>query len=196
VVPGIPGRRSSMEGTSVDNRTDSTSRSEEGICPFATPKLLPLGVNHQEGGIVPRVAVWHIMQGSLDGTYEWFLNPESQVSSHFGIGEDGELWQFVRVIDMAWHCAEGNPYAIGVENEGWSGNPLTDAQIKMGAKLFDWLHDTIPAIAYWRNLRPFTGRGLSWHGLGGQDWGNHPECPGAPVVAQLDTILRIGEDHP
>lgn len=195
MVPGIPSRRTNLEGTPVDNQND-TAQSSTGICPFASPHLLPEGVNHQDGGITPRIAVWHIMQGTMDGTWEWFQNPEAQVSSHFSISREGEIWQFVRITDTAWHVADGNPYCIGVENEGWSGNPLTDPQLHAGAKLFEWLHDEIPAIAAWRNLRPFTGRGLSWHGLGGQDWGNHPDCPGAPIVAQLGMILRLGEDQP
>lgn len=187
----------------------------QGICPFAVSKLLPdsgglndqgeidpnVPVNHWKGGITPRIAVWHIMQGNILGTYEEFMNPHSQVSSHFGISDgknapDGEIWQYVRVTDTAWHNADGNPYCVGVENAGWSGNPLTDAQLHSGGRLFEWLHDEFPAIAMWRNTRPYTGRGLSWHGLGGQDWGNHPDCPGVPVVAQLGHILRLGEDQP
>lgn len=193
-----------------------TASQDIGICPFAVSKLLPdtgglndsgeptegVPVNHWKGGITPRLYVVHIMQGYMQGTYETFLNPYNQVSSHFAIGNgtegvaDGEIWQFVRVTDTAWHNANGNPYSIGVESAGFSGNPLTDAQVESHARLFEWAHDLYPAIAYWRNLRPFTGRGLSWHGLGGQDWGNHPDCPGAPIVTQLPLILRLGEDQP
>lgn len=188
----------------------------QGLCPFAVNKLLPdtgglndsgvptagVPVNHWHGGIAPRLYVVHVMQGNLPGTYESFLNPGFQASSHFGISDgskgipDGEIWQFVRVTDTAWHIADGNPYAIGVETAGWSGNPMTDKQAQSHARLFEWCHDQYPDIAMWRNLRPYTGRGLSWHGLGGQDWGNHPECPGAPMVAQLPLILKLGEDQP
>lgn len=195
---------------------DETAEGTQGLCPFAVNKLLPdhgglndLGevdpavpVNHWKGLIVPRLYVVHVMQGYMQGTYETFLNPYNQVSSHFGIGNgtedvpDGEIWQFVRVTDTAWHNADGNTYSIGAETAGWSGNPMTDKQAEAHARLFEWCHDLFPAIAYWRNLRPYTGRGLSWHGLGGQDWGNHPDCPGAPMVDQLPLILRLGEDQP
>lgn len=170
------------------------------LCPFAEQLLLPDGVNHEDGGIRPRLYIVHIMQGTLEGTDAEFRNPENQVSAHFGIGDgrdeypDGHLIQWVDTDNMAWHAAGANPYAIGVEHAGWSGNPLTDAQIRTTARLFDWCSDQHPEIAHWLNSRPYTGRGLSWHGLGGQDWGNHPNCPGVPIVHQLPLILRLSDD--
>src|ERR1700689_2451714 len=113
-----------------------------GLCPFAGNKLLtddykgtgePL--NHGVGAHALRLSIVPIMQGTLTGTYEWFLNPASQVSAHFGISDgsdgtpDGQIWQFVDTDSMAWGGDASNTYAIHVEHAGWSGNPLTDAQL-------------------------------------------------------------------
>lgn len=37
----------------------------------------------------------HIMAGTLSGTDSWFANPASQVSSHFSVGKNGEIHQYV-----------------------------------------------------------------------------------------------------
>lgn len=148
-----------------------------------------LAVNFTAGGNFPRLMVEHIMQGTLEGTDSWFHNPDSRVSAHFGVGRDGRIIQWVDTGDQAWHAAAANSYSVGVEHEGFSGEPLTDAQLDADAELLSWLHEKHPDIAVWTNSRPFTGRGLSWHGLGGTAWGNHPNCPGAPVVHQLAEIV-------
>jgi AmpD protein len=52
-----------------------------------------------------------------------------QVSSHFYIRRNGELWQFVSVDDRAWHAGkssflgrhECNDYSVGIELEGIEG---------------------------------------------------------------------------
>jgi N-acetyl-anhydromuramyl-L-alanine amidase AmpD len=35
----------------------------------------------------------HIMAGTLAGTDSWFNNPTSKVSSHFGVGKNGEIYK-------------------------------------------------------------------------------------------------------
>jgi len=161
------------------------------VYPGAEQRLLT--VNFKVGGNSPRLMIEHIMQGSLDGTDAWFRNPASQVSAHFGVGKDGRIIQWVDTADQAWHAAGANSYSVGVEHEGFSGSPLTDAQLDADAELLSWLHEQHPDVALWQNTRPFTGRGLSWHGLGGVEWGNHPNCPGAPIVHQLSEIVRVAE---
>lgn len=95
--------------------------------------------NFKEGrGIFtkPEIIVIHIMAGSLAGTDSWFANSISQVSSHYGVGFNGEIHQYVKEEDTAWTQGlkvppinkplfklykEGfnpNQYCIGIENEG------------------------------------------------------------------------------
>ncbi len=62
--------------------------------------------------------------------------PEGRVSSHFYIRRDGQLIQFVSVLQRAWHAgasawqgrARCNDFAIGIELEGSDNVPFTDAQ--------------------------------------------------------------------
>lgn len=153
----------------------------------------PINVNYSIGGNRPRLAIAHIMQGTLLGTDRWFRNPVSTVSAHFGVGEDGTVLQWVNTEDIAWHAVAANDHSIGIEHEGWSGEPLTSLQLEATAEIFGWAIKEYPAISDWLNTRPDTGSGLSWHGLGGIAWGNHPNCPGLPVVHQLPEILKVSD---
>ena len=60
----------------------------------------------------PEVHVIHIMQGTLAGTDSHFNNPKVQASTHYGIGKNGEIHQYVRTEDAAW----GNGF---VTNPNW-----------------------------------------------------------------------------
>lgn len=84
-------------------------------------------------GYTPIAIVLHTMAGSLRGTDYWFANPNSQVSSHYGIGNNGEIHQYVQENNSAW--ANGrvknprwklikpginpNLYTISIEHEGY-----------------------------------------------------------------------------
>lgn len=62
----------------------------------------------------------------------WLCTPESQVSAHYLVHEDGRVVQMVRECDRAWHAGEGswkgrrdvNSFSVGIEvvNAG----PLAD----------------------------------------------------------------------
>lgn len=95
-------------------------------------------------GYTPKMVVVHIMDGSLLGTDEWFSNPASQVSSHYGVGLDGEIHQYVLEENSAW--TEGNVrkptaklliknvnpnyYCLSIENEGHDLSFAPNTQMK------------------------------------------------------------------
>jgi N-acetylmuramoyl-L-alanine amidase len=60
--------------------------------------------NYQEGrsGQYPIAIVVHTMGGSLASCDSWFNNPASQVSSHYGVGLQGQAHQYVQLTDTAW----------------------------------------------------------------------------------------------
>lgn len=84
------------------------------------------------GAQKPELIVLHIMAGTLIGTDDWFSQPVSQVSAHYGIGHAGEIHQYVQEKDTAWHAGSvsspsfklykqgvnPNSYTIGIEHEG------------------------------------------------------------------------------
>jgi N-acetylmuramoyl-L-alanine amidase len=58
-----------------------------------------------------------------DAAEAWLCAPESQVSSHYLVHEDGSIVQMVRESDRAWHAGKGswkgrsdvNSFSIGIE---------------------------------------------------------------------------------
>ena len=94
----------------------------------------------------------HIMQGTLIGTDSWFRNPASQASSHFGVGKNGEIHQYVSLDNPAW--ANGavnepdwplltginpNYYTVSIEHEGYTGDVMTEEQYQATLSLHRWL---------------------------------------------------------
>lgn len=100
-------------------------------------------------GYRPEGIVIHIMDGTLIGTDSWFANPSSQVSAHYGIGRIGEVHQYVKEEDTAWHAGRvdapvwklirpninPNLYTIGIEHEGRPNDVWTEAMKQASAIL-------------------------------------------------------------
>lgn len=145
--------------------------------------------NLTPGGMVKPIQglVMHVMQGTMVSTDSWFHQSVSQVSAHFGNPKTGPLWQWVDTADEAWAEAAGNPHWISVEHEGDTGESLTASQIVNDAELFAWLHIIYPIPLQLAN-NP-NENGLGYHAMGGVPWGNHPSCPGAPIIAQRAEIV-------
>lgn len=98
--------------------------------------------------------VVHIMEGTLEGTDSWFRSPSSQVSAHYGIGQRGDVHQYVQQEDTAWHAGRvNNPswslikrsgenlyvnpnlYTVGIEHEGSTDSDWSDAMYATSAAL-------------------------------------------------------------
>lgn len=139
------------------------------------------GQEHVRGLVV------HIMAGTLVGTDAWFRDPSSNVSSHFGTGRSGELYQWVDTGDRAWAQAAGNDDWLSIENEGQGGDRLTDAQMDRCAQVLAWAR-SMYGVPLQVAHSP-SGRGLGYHAMGGDAWGGHPSCPGPRIVDQLDDIV-------
>lgn len=60
--------------------------------------------NHYNGraGLPVLAIVIHTMAGSLSSCDSWFNNPTAQVSSHYGIGLQGQQHQYVYLTDGSW----------------------------------------------------------------------------------------------
>jgi len=100
-------------------------------------------------GFRPEAIVIHIMEGTLAGTDEWFNDPVSKVSAHYGIGRGGQVHQYVHEGDTAYHAgrvfgstwplrkAGVNPnlYTVGIEHEGGEDSEWPDALYEASAEL-------------------------------------------------------------
>ncbi len=105
------------------------------------------------GGLKPVAIVIHLMDGTLTGTDGWFLlpRPEAPTSAHYGIGKGGEVHQYVKDEDRAYHAGRianpswkglelhpginPNSWTIGIEHEGRPADIWTDAMYAASAGL-------------------------------------------------------------
>ena len=95
------------------------------------------------GGNSPIGICLHIMEGTMAGSHNWFNNPQSRASYHYGVSRNGEIWQFVKEENAAWSQGRVNQptakmvldrpginpnrYLISIGHEGfstdiWTGN--------------------------------------------------------------------------
>lgn len=133
----------------------------------------------------------HIQQGTEAGSQAWESDPASQVSSHFLAPKSGRAQQLVDVADAAWCQAEGNPYYLSIECEGYSGQTLTPDQVLACARITAKAHQL---YGFSMKLAGYPGdQGIAYHALGGDSWGGHPDCPGPPIIAQRAHILAVAQ---
>lgn len=92
----------------------------------------------RNGGLRPEYIVIHLIDGG--GLPDaWFANPAAKVSAHYGISQAGEIHQYVKEADTAWHAGitsaqaeqfpptwklyrlgmDVNSVTVGIEHEGW-----------------------------------------------------------------------------
>jgi beta-lactamase class A len=100
----------------------------------------------------------HTSQATDEECIALFLKPESRVSSHFLVGRDGRLYQFVSLEHRAWHAGPSllhgrpalNRTSVGVEITG-DGNkyPFTPAQIATVTRLVGVLTAMFDIPAPW-----------------------------------------------
>lgn len=115
----------------------------------------------ERGSWKPDVIVVHISAGSLTSMTSWFSTPNSQASSHYGIGKDGSILQYVEEDKKAWtqgnvknptaeiiiERKDVNPnlYCLSIENEGQDLNDAPKIQ-------WDTLKELIKDIAKRHNI--------------------------------------------
>jgi len=125
------------------------------------------------------------VQALFTNRLDWDAHPYFQqirgleVSAHFYVRRDGELWQFVSADDRAWHagasCFGGrdncNDYSVGIELEGLEGGRFEDAQYETLAALCAALAERYPIahVAGHEHIAPQRkqdpGPGFDWDRL-------------------------------
>lgn len=125
------------------------------------------------------------VQQLFTNTLDWKAHPYfmqiqgMQVSSHFYIRRNGELWQFVSCDQRAWHagqsCYRGrgncNDDSIGIELEGLEGDPFEPAQYETLGGLCAAIGQRYPIehVAGHEHIAPGRkqdpGVGFDWRGL-------------------------------
>ena len=109
----------------------------------------------------------HIMVGRLVGTDSCFMRSSFQAASHYGVGGDGSVYQWVDEDDGSWADANWRSDCSGITIEhegGMAGIPVTDAEAVDAFEYLSRMEGIIPAIesahavAYARKLAPTMGR--------------------------------------
>jgi N-acetyl-anhydromuramyl-L-alanine amidase AmpD len=81
--------------------------------------------------------VLHCTEASLAGTIEEFQKSGGrQVSAHYVIDRNGDIYQTVSDSDRANHCIGANESSIGIEHVGAETEALTAPQAAASAALF------------------------------------------------------------
>lgn len=122
------------------------------------------------------------VQRLFTNTLDWNAHPYFktiegiQVSAHFYIRRNGELWQFVSCDDRAWHAGTSsyrgrnncNDDSVGIELEGLEGNDFEPAQYETLASLCAALGQRYPVehVAGHEHVAPVRkgdpGAGFEW----------------------------------
>ena len=121
--------------------------------------------NHYHGrnGLHVDHITLHIMVGRLTGTDSCFMSSDFRAASHYGIGGDGSVYQWVGEENGSWADANWRSDCSGMD-----GIPVTDAEVEASAKLCA----DIAKRYGWKTL---------WHDASGNRTGNivlHREVPG------------------
>jgi hypothetical protein len=136
--------------------------------------------------------VMHTMVGNLQPTtVDLFNSSTAAVSAHFGIAQDGSVWQFGPIGKgwIAWAEMAGNEtwYSIEHADDGDTANPLTDAQLVASAQLVEVLSRFAGFPLQVTDSVEVKGYGT--HVMGGAAWGGHT-CPGpGPRAGQRYQII-------
>ncbi|ROZ79610.1 1,6-anhydro-N-acetylmuramyl-L-alanine amidase AmpD [Ramlibacter sp. WS9] len=122
------------------------------------------------------------VQRLFTNTLDWHAHPYfksiegMQVSSHFYVRRNGELWQFVSCDDRAWHAGAShyrgrdncNDDSVGIELEGLEGEPFEPGQYETLAGVCAAIaqHYPVQHIAGHEHIAPGRkgdpGTGFDW----------------------------------
>lgn len=160
--------------------------------PKAINEGLPNGFASSRGGEKIKWVVVHVAAGFWDGTIAWFNDPRAQANSHYLVGLDGRVCQFVDEKWAAWHSYPANEESVGIEHvdnlKNGSPNWMSQAEFEASAQL----------TAYLLKKYGLTTAAIKRHNEVGQTSHN---CPGPffPMdryKARVSEILKGGSVTP
>lgn len=89
-------------------------------------------------GLKPELVVIHYTaMESAEAALARLCDPQAEVSAHYLIGKQGQLWQMVEQDQRAWHAGAGewgglddiNSRSIGIELDNTGDHPFSEPQI-------------------------------------------------------------------
>ena len=95
--------------------------------------------SHRNGVKIDTI-VLHCTEEPLNGTIADFMNPGGrQVSAHYVIDRNGDIFQMVPDSEAAWHCKGANANTIGIEHVGQKTDAIAPEQKSSSVQLIKWL---------------------------------------------------------
>lgn len=120
------------------------------------------------------LVVLHDCQGSYGGSINWFANPQSQVSAHIVLKDDGsEATQMVSFDSKAWHAVAFNSRSIGIEMAGFAERGFPDAEWQRAATIVAYLLHAFHIPCQWAHQG--VGPGFTSHFDLGKAGGGHSD---------------------
>lgn len=156
------------------------------ICPFAVQQIIP--ESHTQGRITPTTLIFHRAVSSADSLYGYWTSPGVELESHFYVGRDGTIYQFMDTEIRADANMDANAFAISVES--WDGGNTPDSmgwnpeQVAANKRLAAWVCDT-------HDIERSAATAWDGGGIGGHNWFPYPwaggprGCPGTERNRQL-----------
>jgi hypothetical protein len=97
--------------------------------------------NHssRNGTTIRRIILHYTTSANVQGTISWFQQTKSQVSAHYIVDKNGDIYQMVADSDKAWHAFGENADSIGIEHVARPRESLTPAQERATLHLIHWL---------------------------------------------------------
>ena len=159
------------------------------------------------------VVIHHTAQDSLEQTLHTFTVPHSQVSAHYVIGRDGQVYQMLNDYVRGWHAGAGkwgtvtdlNSISLGIELDNNGSEPFSEPQLYSLLNVLDTLKRkyNIPTtnfiahsdIAPSRKVDPsalFPWKRLAERGFG--LWPDELLTPPPENFNPLDALRIIGYD--
>ncbi len=102
--------------------------------PKERTSLSPNYTDHNGDRSIDKI-ILHTTESAGKNAENSFLNPNSKVSAHYIIMEDGEIVKMVDEEDIAWHCRGHNKKSIGIEIAGYYNKKINNDQVKSVAYL-------------------------------------------------------------
>lgn len=158
-------------------------------CPFAK-KMELQPESDSQAAITPTQFIVHSLAApwTIERTYEYWLR-STNLESHFGLGYDGRLGQYLGTNTRADANAQANSRAISLESAAnlQNSDPWTDEQINGLVRVMDWAADEhhIPR----RRCRSWTDPGFGYHRLYPEWSVGGTVCPGNARVKQFNEIV-------
>ncbi len=131
-------------------------------------EFIPSPNHSSRNGSSIGMIVMHCTEASLISTIATFRDGSAdgrQVSAHYVIDKNGDIYQMVSDSDRANHCRGANRDSIGIEHVAGEKDPLTQKQSDASAALIRWLteqYDIPLRRIYGQDFAPgYSGGGTS-----------------------------------